>query len=172
MTANSIDSISISATVMTDHVNFNGVDNLESNNSKVLLPTERPIDLDTPKEITMEQVLQKTQLALLFDIQHLPARTYLAMLYREIGDIAQSEFHLQLACTASRHRGTAGGKSGMTSCFGGYTSNWGWYSWNLLSLIFKDQGRYLDAQKAALFAVQSQKQSCIRGYECLSRFPA
>jgi hypothetical protein len=155
----SIDSISISNTLLTD----NGSININEDT-----PTIKMYKIED--EMGMEQVIQKTQLALLFDRYHLPARTFLATVYREMGDIAQSEHHLQLACTANRHRASCSGKSGQTSWFGGTTSLWGWYCWYLLGMTFGEQNRSLEASKATLYALEKRGSCCVRGYECLPRY--
>jgi hypothetical protein len=157
--SNSIDSISISNTLMTDHGSININDDT---------PTIKMYKVED--ESGLEQVIQKTQLALLFDRFHLPARTFLSNVYREMGDVAQSEHHLQLACTANRHRSSCSGKTGQTSWFGGSTSMWGWYCWYLLGMTFAEQSRTLEASKASLYALEKRTGCCVRGYECLPRY--
>jgi hypothetical protein len=168
------DQISINTTIMTDQASISGsisaFDNIgDPNNSRISI--DKNFDYEQQKKrITLTKIIQSIQLALLFDSNHLPARIFLGMIYYEKGDLPQAEHHLQLSCTCSRHRGSSSGRSGVSSCFGGSTSIWGWYGWHLLSLIFEEQGRDGDSKRAGAYALEFEKVCCLRGYECLVRF--
>lgn len=174
----SLDSVSISGTINTDAASTSGSvyafdGYAEKNSSNKSLNAEKNMEMDHDIEknkVTYSQITHAIHLALLFDNNHLPARTFLGMIYLEKGDITQAEHHLQLSCTCSRHRGSSSGRTGVTSCFGGSTSFWGWYGWHLLSIIFKEQGRLKDSERAGLYALNFEKLSALRGYECLARF--
>ncbi len=127
-------------------------------------------EVDASHGISLEQVITAAQFAVVFDVHHLPARTFLGLLYQEAGDLELGEYHLQKCCTQQKHRGCGSGRAGQTSVFGGYTSQWGWYSWDLLSEILTEQDRLQEASKVALYALELQKVASVRGYESLARF--
>ncbi|KAJ3306677.1 hypothetical protein HDV03_004307 [Kappamyces sp. JEL0829] len=171
----SADSLSIVGTVQTEPIPIARTDSAsEGINGSASIghaaASEFPEEQDPSQLVTLEQVINTAQFALLLDVHHLPSRTFLGMLYREIGDLGQSEYHLQKACTQQKHRGTSSGRTGQASFFGGATSQWGWYGWHLLGLSLSDQGRLSEAAKASLYAVQLQRVSSVRGYESLPRF--
>jgi hypothetical protein len=174
-----IDSISITPTVLTDVVrtmnSLNMIDTLDQVvvNSMTNLNLFSPDGIDEDdikKSVTLDQVIAAAQFALVFDLNHLPARAFLGLLYKELGDFGQSEHHLQKVCTQQRRRGVSSGKTGLSSVFGGYSSDWGWYSWQLLASCLSELGRDADAHKAAVYSLQLRQLSCSRGYEALSRF--
>ena len=173
----SFDSISISQNLLADQsiaALSSQLDNMGQKNTHTalsMLPEYPPLEQDPNKIITLEKVISSTQFALLFDLQHLPARTFLGILFKEKGDLGQSEHHLQRACTQQKHRGSSSGLTGKSSIFGGVSSQWGWLSWNQLAIALSELGRHSDAHKAALFALQLERVACSRGYECLPRFP-
>lgn len=167
----SADSISISNTLMTEsgtnNVEIN--DEVASNEIRHIHVPEHTL-LEEKNEITLQQVIDAAQFALLFDSQNLPARTFLGSLLKQQKDYSESEHHLQKACTQQRHRSSSSGKSGGSSIYGGATSKWGWNAWKLLAELLKEQGRIVDAEKAALYAVELEGVCCLRGYECIERF--
>ncbi|KAI8893149.1 hypothetical protein BC833DRAFT_609421 [Globomyces pollinis-pini] len=171
----SVDSISISmtenGTMAPTEVWVNPPATLSASNlMSFRLPSATNVAKEPQMFIKLEDIIASTQLALLFDKHNLPARVFLGYLLRENGKLEESEYHLQLACTRQSRRASSSGKSGIPSIYGGATSKWGWYSWNLLAITLQDQGRLVDAEKAILYSASLQSISCIRGYECLARF--
>ncbi|KAJ3322235.1 Tetratricopeptide repeat protein 7A [Boothiomyces sp. JEL0866] len=167
----SADSISISNTLMTEsgtnNVEIN--DEVASNEIRHIHSPEHALQ-EEKSELTLQQVIDAAQFALLFDSQNLPARAFLGSLLKQQKDYSESEHHLQKACTQQRHRSSSSGKSGGSSIYGGATSKWGWNAWKLLAELLKEQGRTVDAEKAALYAVELEGVCCLRGYECIERF--
>ena len=169
----SSDSVSFSQASVTEALNVTIIELDVNGNpqlSKAQSPDFPPNEDDNNKIVTLDMVITGVQFALLFDLHHLPARTFLGMLLREKGDLGQSEHHLQRACTQQKHRGSCSGRTGMTSVYGGVSSQWGWLSWYQLSLTLSDLGRHSDSEKAALYSLQLQQNCSTRGYECLPRF--
>lgn len=167
----SLDSISVTATIQTEYA----APSLNLDSLKSLTSVVRPVvkeslmEDDLSKVICLDQIISSVQYALLFDLHHLPARTFLGLLYREKGDLGQSEHHLSKSCTHQKHRGSSSGRSGLSSIYGGFSSQWGWYSWSMLASSLNDLGRQADSHGAVIFSLELQQSSCIRGYEVLSR---
>jgi tetratricopeptide (TPR) repeat protein len=168
-TSGSADSLSITATILTEQANDSEKNALYDIDS--ILP-ER-ISLEDPqssKLVTLTQVIQQAQQSLLFDPHLLPAKIFLGILYKEKGELSQSQNYLEGACTQNRHRGASSGRTGFGSVYGGPTSIWGWTGWYTLAKVFMEQGMVKEAQKFALYALDIQNQCPVRGFECLTRF--
>lgn len=114
----------------------------------------------------IDELIEATSRSTTLDLDHLPARTQLARLYRLRGDNDLAEHWLQRACTYSKYRGASGG---IGSVFSGATGLWGWVAWKLLAEILAESGRPVEARKAVFKALGLQKIHSIRGYDCLSR---
>lgn len=174
--SSAIDSISITPTTQSEVVKnmyaLDSIDHVVVNSMMHIpsFPAEHFDEDDLTKNVSLDQVIAAAQFALVFDLNHLPARGFLGLLYKELGDFGQSEHHLQKVCTQQPRRGVSSGKSGLSSVFGGYSSDWGWYSWQLLGSCLSELGRDADAHKASLYSLQLRQLCCTRGYEALPRF--
>ncbi|KAI8922682.1 hypothetical protein BC831DRAFT_66731 [Entophlyctis helioformis] len=120
--------------------------------------------------VQIDQIIASAQQITILDPDHLPSRVHLGILYLEKGDLVLAEHWLERACSQSKFRGAGGGRSGLSSIYGGATGVWGWLAWNKLASVFRETGRRSDAKQAIFFAMDLQKMHCVRGYECLPRY--
>ena len=179
LTSGSVESLSLNGNTAVDSFSPPTIEWMETRmvlepiNSKKSLEIQHTNDSqngNSKNVVTLSQVIHKVKHALLFDPQLLPARAFLGLLYKQKGNFAQAEYHLELACMENVHRGSSAGRTGFSSVFGGATSVWGWSAWSALGDIFKEQGRSKKSQDAIILALELYTQSSCRGFEVLSRF--
>ncbi|KAJ3117183.1 hypothetical protein HK098_006351 [Nowakowskiella sp. JEL0407] len=126
-----------------------------------------PVEEEVP--LTLESLINDFFLVTLLDDDHLPARVHLGMLYSELGDYTLAAHWLERATKQNKSRGAGGGRSGITTYYGGSTSFWGWEGWRWLGKSYQKTGRIEQAKNCLYFAIGIERISPVRGFECLSR---
>ncbi|EGF82374.1 hypothetical protein BATDEDRAFT_22819 [Batrachochytrium dendrobatidis JAM81] len=120
--------------------------------------------------LSLDQIIKSLHYITMIDPDHLPTRVHLGILYLEKGETAQAEHWLLKACYQAKSRGAGGGRTGVTTVYGGATAIWGWLAWHTLSKVMRFVDRSNDAKHLLFFAMDLEKVQCVRGYECLARF--
>ncbi|KAH6595788.1 hypothetical protein BASA61_003675 [Batrachochytrium salamandrivorans] len=120
--------------------------------------------------ISIDHIIKSVKYITVIDPDHLPSCVHLGILFLEKGDIGQAEHWLSRACNQAKSRGAGGGRTGMTTIYGGATAAWGWLAWRTLSKVMKSTDRNEEAKQSLFFAMDLEKMHCVRGYECLARF--
>lgn len=119
--------------------------------------------------ITMEGLIEDFFRTTLIDDDHIPTRVHLGILHLECGNDYLSEHWLERAMKRGKSRGAGGGKSGLTTYYGGHSSRLGWEAWRTLGKIKAKTDRLDQAKECMFYAVALEQCSPARGLECLGR---
>ncbi|KAJ1336280.1 hypothetical protein BSLG_007424 [Batrachochytrium salamandrivorans] len=74
--------------------------------------------------ISIDHIIKSVKYITVIDPDHLPSCVHLGILFLEKGDIGQAEHWLSRACNQAKSRGAGGGRTGMTTIYGGATAAW------------------------------------------------
>ncbi|KAJ3115541.1 hypothetical protein HK100_001312 [Physocladia obscura] len=138
------------------------------------------------EDVSLESLIADLHICLALDDEHLPARVELAKIYFQSADsfdgasFSEAEYWFERACKRSKLRGSGGGSRGLSTHFGGLTSEYGVECWAGLGQTIEktcldengkvDASRLNSAKDCLLFAVQMERGAAVRGFQCLRRF--
>ncbi|KAJ3380191.1 hypothetical protein HDU92_006140 [Lobulomyces angularis] len=120
--------------------------------------------------VTMESLVDDYLSIIEMDGEHIPTLVHLGKLYFYLKDFSLSEYWLERAMKRGKARGAGGGKSGITTYYGGYTGIWYYEGWKSLGEIMKVTNRLEQEKNVSNYIKKLKKFNFFRGLECLNRF--
>ncbi|KAJ3018766.1 UNVERIFIED_CONTAM: hypothetical protein HDU68_010991 [Siphonaria sp. JEL0065] len=155
-----------------------------------IAPPVRPPTVPEEPPITIDMIIDDLHVCLALDNEHVPSRVELARMYqlKSIETLAEAEYWFERTCRRSKMRGSGSGSRGLSTHFGGLTSEYGVECWAGLGTIMRetatlnvrdgqpvhdegsvDVGRLNGAKECLYFAVEKERTIAVRGFQCLSR---